>query len=70
MPLFSIQDNDRPAYVIADNYGEAQEKFLQAIFEENKEYYSNVDELDIPLGISFICPDEDIIIDQKFLKPL
>jgi hypothetical protein len=35
MPLFHIQDNDRPAYVKADSYGEAVDKWLKAGGSDN-----------------------------------
>ena len=59
MPLFQVQDNDRPMYVVADDFQDAFSKWEKVIREENG---GEVGEL--PLGIMYICADVDLIADK------
>jgi len=58
MPLYRIQDSDRPGYVVAENFKEAIEKWQFAVKEEN-----DGDEIDPPAGVERVCEDSDLIVD-------
>lgn len=64
MPLFHIQDDDRPAFVVADNFVEALRKWESAVADEND------GEAFDPEGISHIADDTDLIVDTDWVKPL
>ena len=57
--LFQIKDYDRPMWVVADNWTEALEKWKTVIANENDYPEEDVTE---PLGIDFICDDNDLIV--------
>jgi len=59
MPLYLVQDNDRPLYIVAKNYGEAENIWRKIIAKEND---FGDDVVDAPNGISFICNDMDLIL--------
>jgi hypothetical protein len=59
MPLFHIQDADRPMFVIDENYKDALEYWREAMAIENECQTSEVEE---PLGIKFVCSNNDLII--------
>ncbi len=56
--LYHIQDNDRPMWVLASNYGEAVERWKQHIAPENECLPEDVEE---PMGVSFVCDANDIL---------
>lgn len=56
MPLFKVDDNDRPAFVFARTYAEAIEKWETVIREENDGEIAEP-----PKGVAFICDDDEII---------
>ena len=61
MPLFHVQDSDRPAYVVAKTYSEAVSKWQHAVSAENDgEYAGN------PSGISLLCDDDELIVEQEW----
>ena len=62
MPLFHIQDDDRPAFVVAENYAKAVGKWQHAIAVENDGEPGG-----LPQGVAHIADDEDIIVGQDFL---
>lgn len=62
MPLFHVQDNDRPAYVIADNYAQAIERWTAAVQQEND------GECDPPAGVRIVCDDTDLIDKDGFVR--
>lgn len=62
MPLFHVQDSDRPLYVVAKNYGEAEYKWREIIAIENTMFIKDIEP---PLGISFICKDNDLITNKE-----
>ena len=64
--LFQIQDFDRPAYVIADNYHEAITKWQHALYSESPDDYKNIDDVALPNGINLICIDDEIIVTDIF----
>jgi hypothetical protein len=62
MPLFKIQDSDRPMWVFGNSFSEALQMWQNVIAVEN-ELDSAKEEM--PLGINYICDDSDIILDIK-----
>lgn len=66
MPLFHIQDNDRPAWVVADDWNHAIKKWEKALVLEYGE-----DEMEggiePPLGIQLVCEDRELIVGTGFL---
>ena len=65
MPLFHIQDSDRPAWVFARNYAHAFRKWDAIVSREN-----DGEETEPPYGITYICDDGEIILDDDFVRPL
>ena len=63
MPLYNIQDADRPAWVFARGYEEAEQKWMTVIAEENG---IPLDEVDPPQGISFVCENNELIIEDNW----
>lgn len=59
MPLFHVQDNDRPMYVVADNWQDAISRWQKVIEEENEGCAAEQ-----PTGIVFVCTDNDLITDR------
>lgn len=62
MPLFQIQDTDRPAFVFAENYAEAESKWRSAVSHENDDQDPGPCQ-----GISYICDDNEIIVGNDWL---
>lgn len=58
MSLYQIQDNDRPLWVQAEDYGQAVAKWKILIAFEND---MEVDDVEDPQGVNFICDAEDFI---------
>lgn len=58
MPLFQIQDSDRPMWIVAQNYGEAEDKWRKLVAKEND---MSPEDIESPYGISFICEDNDFM---------
>ena len=54
MPLFYVQDPDRPMHVIAKDLSEAWDKYANHILDESGDTGD-------PKGITFVCDDEDLI---------
>lgn len=65
MPLYYVQDDDRPGYVVADSYQAAEAKWLNAVSQENEGEL-----IDSPSGITLLCKDQELIVDQDWLDPL
>jgi hypothetical protein len=61
MPLFHIQDTDRPAFVVANGYQEAVAKWQRAIAKE-----SEIELVDPPRGVTMLCDDDELIIADDF----
>jgi hypothetical protein len=59
MPLFHVQDTDRPMYVIAETYSKALEEWAKSMVIENE---CHIDDMEPPLGIRYVCPDDDLIL--------
>jgi len=63
MPLYHVQDDDRPAFVVAEDYAEAINKWTQAVaLEEDLDPES----IDDPLGIALICDTDQLILGWRF----
>ena len=64
MPLFQIQDDDRPAWVIAKDFAEAVHKWENAVAKEN-----NGNKGEPPNGINRIAGDDEIIVGDDWIGP-
>jgi len=58
MPLYHIQDDDRPMWVMARDYSHAVSKWMVAVAQENKMEVKDVEE---PRGVQLVCEDNDFI---------
>jgi hypothetical protein len=69
MPLFHVQEDDRPGYVVAKNFIEAISKWQKAIYAEDPESWD--DPADIaPLAVVLIAEDNELIIGDKWVGEL
>ena len=59
MPLYLIKDNDRPLFVVAKNYGEAEYVWRKIVARENE---TTLDDVEHPKGINFICDDMELVL--------
>ena len=59
MPLYNIQDNDRPLWIIARDYRKAEYIWKKIIATENQ---ITIDEVEPPLGISFVCDGLSLVL--------
>jgi hypothetical protein len=57
MPLYQIQDGDRPCWVVATTWDDALTQWRAVIAREN----DDMDEAE-PEGIARICDDDELII--------
>jgi hypothetical protein len=57
MPLFNIQDSDRPLWVVAKDFHDAFEQWREQVIHENE------GEVLDPQGIQYVCDDDDLLID-------
>lgn len=57
--LYHVQDNDRPAFVVAFGYPEALQKWRIMVAKENDE---PADDVTDPKGISFVCGNDELIL--------
>jgi hypothetical protein len=62
MPLYQVQDPDRPLYVVAKDFGDAVRKWQRIISDEN-----NGDTGD-PQGVVLLCKDDEIVIGEQLLS--
>ncbi len=62
MPLFYVQDDDRPMYVNSESFGTALESWKKFIATENG---CSPDGVELPLGIKFIAPSDEVIWDVE-----
>lgn len=62
MPLFHIQDFDRPAHVVAVDYEDAIAKWRRAVVAENEGDPGN-----LPDGVAVICYDDELIVTDGFV---
>lgn len=61
MPLFQVQDDDRPMFVIASDWKGAIGLWSDQIRKENN---MTADEVCEPNGITLICDDDALIVKQ------
>lgn len=57
LSLFHVQDGDRPMWVIAENYGQAAERWREQIAKENPDDDCGDDQ---PDGVSLIASGTDL----------
>lgn len=55
MPLFQIQDDDRPVFVIAVNFEHALTRYETLVRSENDGEYEP------PKGVAYLADDDDIL---------
>lgn len=60
MKLFLVQDADRPAYIIAENYDRALAAWNSQIAKEN--HMDDANDVDPPSGIQMVADRSDLII--------
>ncbi len=61
MPLYLVQDSDRPIYVFASSMSDAVFKWQTAVAKENDDTVEGIGE---PTGVTFLCSDYELIIDS------
>jgi hypothetical protein len=59
MSLYHVQDSDRPLWVVADNYGQAVDRWTAVIADENNMLPA---EVAAPQGIHHICDDDELLL--------
>lgn len=64
MPLFQIQDSDRPAFVLAQNYNQAVGRWQHAVAIENDGEMGEP-----PQGVALVADDEDLVLDDDGFLP-
>ena len=69
MPLYLVQDSDRPLYIVADSWERAIGAWQQVILTENPPQGDDT-ALDSPTGVQFLCHDNEIVVDGKLRAPL
>ena len=62
MPLFHVQDTDRPMWVRSKTWGEAVYLWKRFVAVENDIIPEDVEE---PLGIQFLAADDEVIWDVE-----
>jgi len=65
MPLYLIQDSDRPLYIIAKDKNEAENLWKEQIAKENDMQPFEVEECD---GINKIADNDEILIPKKLWR--
>lgn len=60
MPLYHVQDSDRPLYVVAKDFGDAVKKWQHVIYNENGPFDEG--ENNNPQGVYLICDDDELVI--------
>jgi hypothetical protein len=64
MPLYLVQDDDRPLFVIADDFPQAISKWKKVISDENEG-----DDAE-PAGVHKLADDHELVVENKPMKPL
>jgi hypothetical protein len=67
MPLFHVQDCDRPGFVFAEDFQKAADLWTEAVAVENE---TTVDEIGAPLGIARVCEDNELILSHGWFASL
>ena len=65
MPLFHIQDDDRPLYVVAHDYNQAVAKWQKIVKDEN----DDIEEPILPKAVALIADDHDLVIGERPVRP-
>lgn len=60
MALFHVQDNDRPMFVRAGSYGEAERLYRAHVAREN-----DGDAGPPPNGIAFVADEDELLLDAS-----
>jgi hypothetical protein len=62
MPLFHVQDDDRPLWVMAKDFDQAVTRWRGFVAAEN---HIPPREVDGPTGVQKICEDDEFIGEEK-----
>lgn len=64
MPLYHVQDSDRPMWVIAPSFPEALDKWAKLIVKENPdmEDVGLVLAQNPPRGVAHVCDDDELLM--------
>lgn len=65
MPLFEIQDADRPMFVIEKDYQAAVDRWNEVVGDENDLTPSEVEP---PLGVRIVADNDNLIIGKSTLN--
>ncbi len=61
MNLYLVQDSDRPLYITAKTMQGALAKWRRKVFDENKEHYEDITDMEEPQGVQLICESNDLL---------
>lgn len=61
MPLFYVQDDDRPLFVLARDFADAEAKYRMVIKREND---GDDFQYEPPKGINYVADDNDVVINE------
>ena len=67
MPLYHVQDNDRPLWVMADDFAHAVRKWRTVIAAENEQSFEETEE---PQGVTLICDDNELVVGLSTVRQL
>lgn len=67
MPLFKIQDDDRPMWVAAADYADAIASWFVIVAKENE---LPIAEVEPPMGVQYICNNYELVVDRRILDDL
>lgn len=67
MPLYHVQDSDRPLWIVATGFGHAAVKWKTIVAEENAIQYLDVDG---PSGIYLLCDDDELVVHETTQRAL
>jgi hypothetical protein len=65
MPLYHVQDADRPLWVIATSMADAVSTWKDQIVYEDPENYPKPEDVEEPQGVTLICGVDDLILSDK-----
>lgn len=58
--LFYVQDDDRPLFVVADDFSEAIRKWQNIVRDEN-----DGDDPGLPRGVTSLAEDDELVVGQE-----
>ena len=61
--LFLVQDDDRPIYIVSENWKTALNFWRNIIASENDLSYDEAAKVN-PQGIKLVCEENDVFIDE------